>query len=43
MKNENRKELISLLNACVAECKSCADFCKDMPDMKECVKLCNDC
>ena len=43
MKNENQKKLISLLNACIADCKSCADFCKDMPDMKKCVKLCNDC
>ena len=43
MKNENHKELISMLNECSVECKSCAESCKDMPNMKECIRLCNEC
>lgn len=43
MNNANQNDLDSLLTECAAVCRTCADACKDMPEMNECVRLCTEC
>ena len=43
MKNGNQKELYSILQQCVAECRACTESCEKMGNMMECEKLCKEC